>query len=109
MEQGGEVALLDTRSLLDVARGVIPEAQPVDLYSNMLVRGDGAELTAYVERAIEAIRNAGFTNDGWIVTYGASSDMHAARAAWTSGESAHKGSLQRLQPQIRRRHLHHLR
>ncbi len=83
MEQGGEVALLDTRSLADVARGVIPEAQPVDLYSNMLARGDGAELTAYVERAIEAIRNAGFTNDGWIVTYGASSDMHAARAAWT--------------------------
>ncbi len=83
MEKSSDLALLDARPPLETASGVIPEAQPVDLYSNMLVRGDGADVAAYAEAAIEAVRNAGFANDGGIATYGASSDIQAARAAWT--------------------------
>ena len=83
VEENGDLSLLDARPPSEIATGVIPKAQPVDLYSNMLVRGDGAEVSAYAEGAVVAVRDAGFTNGGRIVTYGASSDMRAARAAWT--------------------------
>ena len=78
-----DVCVLDARRPEEMAAGVIPGAQPIDLYDAMLVGSDKTSVEAYAGAAAAACRAAGVANDARIVVYEASSGIRAARAVWT--------------------------
>lgn len=83
LAESREVCLLDARRPDEMATGVIPGAQPIDLYDAMLVGSDRTSVEAYADAAAGAVRAAGVSNDARIVIYEASSGIRAARAVWT--------------------------
>ena len=78
-----DVCVLDARRPEEMVAGVIPGAQPIDLYDAMLVGSDRTSVEAYADAAADACRAAGVANDARIVVYEASSGIRAARAVWT--------------------------
>ena len=78
-----EVCLLDARRPDEMVAGVIPGAQPIDLYDAMLVGSSRRSVQAYADAATGAARTAGVSNDARIVVYEGSTGIRAARAVWT--------------------------
>ena len=58
-----DVCVLDARRPEEMVAGVIPGAQPIDLYDAMLVGSDRTSVEAYADAAADACRAAGVAND----------------------------------------------
>ena len=66
-----DVCVLDARRPEEMVAGVIPGAQPIDLYDAMLVASDRTSVEAYADAAADACRAAGVANDARIVVWAA--------------------------------------